>query len=134
MRCVKVYLLLAEFRLYSRNVFQVPKGPKEARVFRHERLHGFRTDHECYEVMLKGVSKGKALEDYCVMKGLTLDDAYAFGDTSNDVAMLKVSHGVCLANGTKDAMDVSEYITDKRCEEGGFADFVNKFFYNEKSE
>lgn len=39
MRCVKVYLLLAEFRLYSRNVFQVPKGPKEARVFRHERLH-----------------------------------------------------------------------------------------------
>lgn len=99
-----------------------------------EEFEGFRTDHECYEVMLSGVSKGKALEDYCTMKGLTLNDAYAFGDTSNDVAMLKVSHGVCLANGTKDAMDVSEYITDKRCEEGGFADFVNKFFYNEKSE
>ena len=48
-----------------------------------EEFEGFRTDHECYEVMLSGVSKGKALEDYCAMKGLTLDDAYAFGDNKN---------------------------------------------------
>ena len=98
--------------------------------------------HEMYEENRKALNRlmkddylvGLASENYCTTKGLTLDDAYAFGDTSNDVAMLKISHGVCLANGTKDAMDVSEYITDKRCEEGGFADFVNKFFYNEKSE
>lgn len=96
-----------------------------------EEFDGFRTDHECYEVMLNGVSKGKALEDYCKMNNLTLNDAYAFGDTSNDVTMLKACHGVCLANGTNDAKEVSEYITEKRCEEAGFADFVNKFFYGE---
>ena len=78
-------------------------------------------------------NKGYALKKYCDSHKISLNDVMAFGDTTNDNEMLEAAGiGVCLKNGTKDAMSVSEYITDKRCEESGFADFVNKFFYKEK--
>ena len=97
-----------------------------------EEFEGFRTHPLCYEVMLKGVSKGKAIERYCHNKDIAFDDVYAFGDTSNDVEMLKMCHGVCMCDGTEDAKIVSEYITEYPCAESGFARFVNSYFYDQK--
>lgn len=45
--------------------------------------------------------------------------SYAFGDSINDVEMLKhVQHGIAMGNGTKAAKEAADYITAPLHEDG----------------
>jgi Cof subfamily protein (haloacid dehalogenase superfamily) len=71
--------------------------------------HGFKTQADLYEFVDWRVSKALAIERYAKKYGYGLDQVMAFGDTSNDIAMLRdVGLGVCMANGTEDAFAVSK--------------------------
>ncbi len=93
---------------------------------------GFRTQIICYEVMKKGIDKGAALKKYCEEHGFSADEVYAFGDTSNDIEMLKYGHGVCLCDGTKDALEAAEYTTEYPCHDSGMARFIRKHILEEE--
>lgn len=71
--------------------------------------HGFKTQADLYEFVDRRVSKALAIDRYAKKYGYGLDQVMAFGDTSNDIAMLRdVGLGVCMANGTEDAFAVSK--------------------------
>ncbi len=68
--------------------------------------------NDVYEVVSKGVSKATGIQ--CVMEylGAELSQCYAFGDSINDMEMLKyVPHSVAMGNSVKEIFSVVEYCT-----------------------
>lgn len=66
-----------------------------------------------YEVVPKGYSKGTAIDFILHHFGLQLDDAYIFGDSSNDLAMFTYGkHTVALAQHDPVLDPYTEYVTD----------------------
>ncbi|PKM88324.1 MAG: hypothetical protein CVU85_04305 [Firmicutes bacterium HGW-Firmicutes-10] len=90
--------------------------------------HGFKTQADLYEFVDRRVSKALAIQRYANKYGYDLDQVMAFGDTSNDIAMLKeVGWGVCMANGTEDARIVSDDFALSN-EEDGVAKYLIDHF------
>ena len=66
-----------------------------------------------YEVVPKGYSKGTAIDFILKHFGLELDDAYVFGDSSNDLAMFTYGkHTVALGHHDPVLDPYTEYVTD----------------------
>lgn len=87
---------------------------------------GFKTQPDLMEFCHKDCTKGYALKKYAQMYNLDIMDCMGFGDTSNDNEMLRVCLGVCMKNGSDDTKACAKVITDKHCDEDGFADFIYK--------
>jgi len=87
---------------------------------------GFKTQSTLMEFSHKDCNKGYALKKYCELHNVSLDECIAFGDTSNDNQMLSICYGVCLKNGSDDTKSCAKIITDKDCDNDGFADYINK--------
>lgn len=101
------------------------------RIEEHVKAHpspyfkGFKTQPSMIEFANIHASKGYALEQFCKLHQMDLADVYAFGDTTNDNEMLQVAGvGVCMANGSEDTKAIADVITEKTCDEDGWADFV----------
>jgi len=86
-----------------------------------------RSDANFLEFIPDHCTKGSALCDLCKALGYEIENAIAFGDAENDLAMIKSAGlGVAMANGyqmVKDAADVVTLTND----EDGVAALVNKF-------
>ncbi|MCR5067353.1 MAG: HAD family hydrolase [Erysipelotrichaceae bacterium] len=66
-----------------------------------------------------GTDKGVGLCRMAEMLGIKPEECIAFGDSENDVLMLKAAGlGVAMANGHQIARDSADYITDKASEDG----------------
>ncbi len=64
------------------------------------------------ELIPKGCSKAAGIDMVVDHLGASLDDCYVFGDSSNDLAMLKhVKHSIAMGNSSQDVLDVSSYVT-----------------------
>lgn len=71
------------------------------------------------EMMLKGVSKGAAIKDFMEAVGEPIENAYAFGDSTNDIEMLEMAGtAIAMGNGADSAKAVADYITDTVDEDG----------------
>lgn len=93
---------------------------------------GFKTQSTLYEFADSRISKAYALERFCELQHMTLDDIIAFGDTTNDNEMLKASGlGVCLCNGSDDTKALADVITEYTNEEDGFAKYVETYLLND---
>ena len=78
-------------------------------------------EHEdrCIEFVPKGFSKATGIAKTCELLGIRQEDTYAFGDSVNDVDMLKyVAHGIVMGNGTPVAKEAGDYITTPLHEDG----------------
>ena len=72
-----------------------------------------------FDVFLEDVNKSTGVEEYLKLTGLSWDDAIAFGDAGNDVAMLKKAKiGVTFETSKDFVKDACDYITCP-CEEDG---------------
>lgn len=61
----------------------------------------------------KGYSKATGIQVVCEKLGLSHEDTYAFGDSVNDLDMLKyVAHGIAMGNGTPEAKAAADYVTE----------------------
>lgn len=71
------------------------------------------------EIMPKGFSKASGIQWICNYLGVAHEDTYAFGDSANDLPMLKyVAHSVTMGNGSEDAKEAAEYVTADLHEDG----------------
>lgn len=88
-------------------VLEIPEDPNQ------EQVNG--------ETMLTGLDKGVALQMICEHYGIPLEDSIAFGDSSNDLSMLKKA-GTAIVMGNA-ASKIKEYadIVCESCEEQGVA-------------
>lgn len=61
----------------------------------------------------KGFSKATGIQVICEKLGIAHEDTYAFGDSVNDLDMLKyVAHGIAMGNGMPEAKEAADYVTD----------------------
>ncbi len=66
-----------------------------------------------YEVLSYGRSKATAIEQILDYYGAEIEDSWAFGDSSNDLAMLRyVRHAVIMGQHDKVLEEYAEFITD----------------------
>jgi len=99
---------------------------KYAKSISNDRYKAVRTQKTMIEFVHPLIDKAKGLINYCEMYDIPLDEVIAFGDTTNDNEMLECCYGVCLENGTDDTKAIAREVTDKPCEEDGFADWIFK--------
>jgi len=79
------------------------------------------------EITLKGVSKGEGIKKMVSLLGGDMKDTYGFGDSTNDLEMLKaVNTSVVMGNGTDDVKEVADFIT-KDVDDGGIAYALRHF-------
>ncbi len=75
-------------------------------------------------------SKSYALKQFCSRHDIDLMEVASFGDASNDNDLLECSYGVCLLDGSDSTKAVAKEVTEKNCEDGGFADWLDKNVFN----
>lgn len=65
------------------------------------------------EITKAGVNKGTGVRKVIERFGGTLDDCYGFGDSSNDIEMMKTcGHSIAMGNGSEAVKDLAEVVTD----------------------
>ncbi|MEA5018008.1 MAG: HAD family hydrolase [Erysipelotrichaceae bacterium] len=96
-----------------------------------EHYKAFKTQKTVLEFSDRRVSKAVPLQDFCTINNIDLSQVLSFGDMTNDNELLEASGiGVCLINGGDDTKAIADYITEKSNEEDGFADFLDKHFFD----
>ena len=81
------------------------------------------------EVMPTGINKGIGLLKVCADMGISPDEAIAFGDSFNDIPMLRAAGmGVAMGNAEQAVKAAADYITDD-CDRDGVAKALERFMY-----
>ena len=74
---------------------------------------------EGWEIVPKGYSKGKGIDLLRRKLGVKKEDCYAFGDSRNDLTMLRhVTHSIAMGNATEDVKAACAYVTDRPQNDG----------------
>lgn len=86
--------------------------------------------HNNFEVMNKGVSKGRAVSYLAGFYNLDRSEVICMGDNDNDISMIEYAGlGIAMENGTDGVKAKADYITLSN-EEDGVAHAIEKFILN----
>jgi len=94
-----------------------------------DREGGFAALRESYDYMVhnsdvvemvpKGFNKGTGIARVCELLGIDISDTFAFGDSANDLAMLRAAGmGIAMGNGSAEAKAAADYVTTPMEEDG----------------
>lgn len=76
------------------------------------------------ELSSKAFDKGKAVERLCDFLGVLKEDTIAFGDSMNDLEMLKAAGiGVCMAGGSPSLLEIADIVCPPVEEDGLYRAF-----------
>lgn len=117
LRCVSDYLKEGEVSKISCNM----KNGAVAECFEKLSSHFHPLVHnpEVVEFVPNGHSKATGIQKVCEYFGIDIADTYAFGDSVNDLEMLRVvGTGIAMGNGTDDAKEIADYVTSDIYEDG----------------
>lgn len=71
------------------------------------------------EITRRGYSKESGLKQMIALLGISLEDCYAIGDSTNDLPMLRsVAHSVAMGNAPGEVKETAEYVTRTLHEDG----------------
>lgn len=71
------------------------------------------------EMVPKGFDKGTGIARVCELLGIDISDTFAFGDSANDMAMLRAAGtGIAMGNGSEEAKAAADYVTTPMEEDG----------------
>lgn len=91
-------------------------------------LKAVQSNWNCIDINNKSVSKGNALIKYAEMLNISPDEIIAFGDSENDVSMIKAAGlGVAVSNAADCVKEAADEITDTN-DNFGVAKFLKKLF------
>ena len=76
-----------------------------------DKFRAFKSQADMFEFVHPELSKVYGIRYYCSQHGYSTSEAAAFGDTTNDIEMLKeCGTGVCMCNGTEDARQAADIV------------------------
>lgn len=79
------------------------------------------------EIMNKGVSKGKALEELCKLLNIDTKETVAIGDNENDIPMLKTAGlSIAMGNGEEIVKKIANKVTETN-DESGVGNAIEKY-------
>lgn len=71
------------------------------------------------EIVPKGFNKATGIQEICRLLGIAHEDTFSFGDSTNDLDMLKyTAHSVAMGDGMQEAKDAAEYVTSPLGKDG----------------
>lgn len=71
------------------------------------------------EINRKGVNKGTGLARLCAELGISAEEVMAFGDSNNDLAMLRWAHySFAMGNAVQEVKDAARFLTKSNAEHG----------------
>lgn len=71
------------------------------------------------EMVPKGHSKATGIGKVCELLGVDIKDTYAFGDSENDLEMLRFAgNSIVMGNGTERAKNIADYVTSDLYNDG----------------
>lgn len=97
-----------------------------------EILHGkykgtYHAPANSVEFLPEGINKARGIEEILSYTGISREDTYAFGDSANDIDMLKyVKYGIAMGNSVPELIEAAPYVT-ARADEDGIALGLKKF-------
>lgn len=76
------------------------------------------------ELINKAFNKGLAVERLCVHLGVPIEDTIAFGDSMNDLEMIRAAGlGICMANGSEELKKIADEVCPAVDEDGLYKAF-----------
>lgn len=113
--------------LFRVNLEDMPKIEQYVKEHPSPNYVGYKTQPTLFEFSDKRIAKAYAMHKFCEYNNLSNQDIVAFGDTTNDIELLKYcGTGVCMCNGSPDALAVADVISDVDNNHAGVADYVYK--------
>ncbi|MDO5331846.1 MAG: HAD-IIB family hydrolase [Bacillota bacterium] len=104
---------------------------RTAEMTKGKNYKGFKTEYTMFEFCRIEANKGDMLYRFCKNHNIDIQDTMAFGDMTNDISILEAAGwGVCLENGSPDAKEAADEITELSIEDDGWADYVEKHILN----
>ncbi|MGO1819546.1 MAG: Cof-type HAD-IIB family hydrolase [Senegalia sp. (in: firmicutes)] len=86
--------------------------------------------HGSFDIMYKGVSKGKALKELCEIYNIKRGEVIAIGDNENDLSMLEFAGtSVAMGNGIDLVKNYASFVTDTN-DNDGVAKAIEKYVLN----
>ena len=83
------------------------------------------------EINGSGINKGFAVKWLCNYLNIDIKDTMAIGDNYNDYTMIKEAGlGVVVNNAMDDVKHIANYICNKKFDEGGVKEALEKFILN----
>ena len=68
---------------------------------------------------MDGFNKATGIQEICRMLNIAPEETYSFGDSTNDLDMLKyTAHSVAMGDGMQEAKNAAEYVTAPLAEDG----------------
>lgn len=103
-----------------------PEKMKQVEAFyeqhKSNKYRAFKSQEDMFEFVHPELSKVYGIAYYCKQHGHSIEEVVAFGDTTNDIEMIKeCGTGVCMCNGTEDAKSVADIVTKYNNDEDGLA-------------
>lgn len=115
--------------LFSMNPKYIGKDAKLIREKFIDRTDQVMSTPFYYEVMPKGISKGKSLLEIAKYYGFDIKDTIAFGDEENDLSMIEMAGvGVVMANSSDFMKDKADFVT-KSNDEDGIAYYLENYLF-----
>jgi hypothetical protein len=85
-----------------------------------------------FEVMKKGVSKGRAVEILAGFYGIKQEEIICIGDNENDLSMIEYAGlGIAMENSERILLNSAKHITDTNNKDG-VAKAIEKFILGDK--
>lgn len=118
--------------MFSQNPNLIDKDAKKLKDKFFEKTAQVKSTPYFYEIMPKGIDKGRSLKEIADYYNMSMDDVIAFGDEENDLTMIEMAGcGIVMGNGTDFMKSKADFIT-KTNDEDGIAYYLEKFVFNEK--
>lgn len=117
--------------MFSQNPNLIDKDAKKLKDKFFEKTAQVKSTPYFYEIMPKGIDKGRSLKEIADYYNMSMDDVIAFGDEENDLTMIEMAGcGIVMGNGTDFMKSKADFIT-KTNDEDGIAYYLEKFVFNE---
>lgn len=92
-------------------------------------------EYEYLDIVPKHITKYQALMQLSIYLGIPMKQIMAIGDNINDIEMIKhAGIGVAIGGSYKRVQNIASYVTKNTVKTGGFAEAVDKFVKEKRSE
>ena len=115
---------------------ELSKKPEIEEILGHKYKGTYHEPVNSVEFVPLGVNKAKGIEVILDHTGISREDSYAFGDSANDIDMIKyVKYGVAMGNSVPELLEIAPYQTARVDEDdkingllSGGDDYITKPF------
>lgn len=92
-------------------------------------------EYEYLDIVPKHITKYQALMQLSIYLGIPMENVMTIGDNINDIEMIKQAGiGVAIGGSYKRVQNVASYVTKNTAKTGGFAEAIDKFLVEIRSE